>query len=88
MARFVCVDCGNCYPNEGLPHHCPSCGGFFTLTDLVYDPKAKRGLPGMWAYRELMGVSENPVCYLGEGQTALVERKTDTLSFYAKLESL
>ena len=88
MARFVCVNCGNCYPNEGLPHHCPSCGGFFTLTDLVYDPKAKRGLPGMWAYRELMGVSENPVCYLGEGQTALVERKTDTLSFYAKLESL
>lgn len=88
MARFVCTECGKCYPREGLPHCCPSCGGLFTLTDLVYDPRAKNDLPGMWTYRESMGVGENPVCYLGEGQTPLVERTADKLSFFAKLESL
>lgn len=88
MAKFVCVECGQDYPAEGLPYICPGCGGIFTLTDLVYNPEEKNTLPGLWAYKNLMGVSENPVCYLGEGLTSLVEREHNGLRFYAKLESL
>ena len=88
MARFVCIDCAYEYPPEGLPHLCPNCGGIFTLTDLTYDPSKKLPLPGIWAYQNLMGVSQNPICYLGEGQTALVERNQNEVHFFAKLESL
>ena len=59
----------------GLPYVCPNCGGIFTLSGLVYDPREKQDLPGMWAYKNNLGVAQNPVCYLGEGQTALVERE-------------
>ena len=41
MAKFVCVDCGQNYPSEGLPYVCPSCGGIFTLSELTYDPNQK-----------------------------------------------
>ncbi len=88
MAKFVCVDCGQDYPAEGLPYVCPYCGGIFTLTELTYDPKKKNTFPGLWAYKNLMGVSQNPVCYLGEGQTSLVERQHNGIRFFAKLESL
>lgn len=88
MAKFVCVDCGQNYPSEGLPYVCPSCGGIFTLSELTYDPNQKQLLPGMWSYKSIMGVEANPACYLGEGQTALVERTLNGYHFYAKLESL
>lgn len=88
MARFVCVDCAYEYPAEGLPHLCPNCGGIFTLTDLTYDPNKILPLPGIWAYQNLMGVSQNPICFLGEGQTPLVERKQNEVHFFAKLETL
>jgi len=88
MARFVCVECHHEYPKEGLPYLCPSCGSIFTLSDLNYDPKEKQPLPGIWAYKQSMGVNQNPVCYLGEGQTALVEREQNGFRFFAKLESL
>ncbi len=88
MARFVCVDCGQEYPSERLPYLCPTCGGNFTIVDLAYDPISKVDLPGMWAYQKMMGIGKNPVCYLGEGQTALVKREAWNTQFYAKLESL
>ena len=88
MTRFVCVDCGLEYPSMGLPYVCPNCGGIFTLSGLIFDPREKQDLPGMWAYKKNLGVAQNPVCYLGEGQTALVEREQNGFRFYAKLESL
>jgi len=88
MVKFVCVECGQDYPKVGLPYICPSCGGIFTLSDLSYDPNEKQSLPGMWSYKNMMGVEHNPECYLGEGQTALVEREHDDVHFLAKLESL
>jgi len=88
MAKFVCVDCGQDYPAEGLPYVCPLCGGIFTLSDLRYDPKERNSLPGLWAYKKLMGISQNPVCYLGEGQTPLVWRENNEINFFAKLETL
>lgn len=88
MAKFVCGDCGLEYPKAGLPHLCPACGGIFTLTGLVYDPDSRVNLPGMWTYRELMGIDDHPNCYLGEGQTALVERNVGEIRFFAKLEGL
>lgn len=88
MARFVCSACGDEYPAEGLPYLCPACGEIFTLTDLTYDTANKLALPGMWTYQDMVGFTGNPVCYLGEGQTALVERESDGNQFFAKLESL
>lgn len=88
MARFVCADCDYEYPAEGLPHLCPNCGGIFTLADLTYNPNETLPLPGIWAYQHLMGISQNPICYLGEGQTALVKRDQNEGHFFAKLESL
>lgn len=88
MAKFVCLECGQEYPSEGLPYVCPCCGGIFTLTELIFDPKEMNTLPGLWAYKNLMGVGKNPVCYLGEGRTSLVEREHNGIKFYAKLESL
>ncbi len=88
MTKFTCVGCGNEYPEEGLPYLCPLCGNNFTITDLAYNPKEKLVLPGIWAYKNLMGISNNPVCYLGEGRTALVKREQSGTQFFAKLESL
>jgi len=88
MARFVCVECGHEYPDLGLPYVCPDCGGIFTVSDLVYEPIQKQTLPGIWTYKSMMGVEHNPVCYLGEGQTALVKREHNGIDFLAKLESL
>jgi threonine synthase len=88
MIEYICLDCGMPYPADGLPYRCASCGGIFTLRGLSYDLGKKTGLPGMWAYRDLIARPDLPVCWLGEGRTPLVERTVQGCRLYAKLESL
>jgi threonine synthase len=88
MPKYVCVNCGTAYPEIGLPAYCAECGGVYTVTELNYDQTNRSDLPGMWKYKKLLGLVDMPITYLGEGQTAFVERKIDDRIFYAKLESL
>jgi threonine synthase len=72
---FSCTNCDRIYPPDGLPYHCPTCGGLFDLRNqLPFDPaQVDRSQPGIWRYQSTFGLSEDfePVS-LGEGNTPLL----------------
>ncbi len=70
-----CSSCGAPYPEEGLPHRCPRCGGVFDRAEMpAFDPQAvDDSQPGIWRFRHTFALPPGaPVVTLGEGRTALV----------------
>lgn len=91
MTDFICRDCLQPYPEAGLPHACPNCGGVFTLRNMTFkEPTSLSGKSlGIWRFAESFGLPANyPVSYLGEGETPLVPMKISGRDFWGKLESL
>lgn len=89
MTTFQCSVCKSNYPETGLPHHCPVCGGVFEVTELTFSRKVNSLYPGLWQYRHCFGIPiEYPVTYLGEGDTPLVSRKIHSKQVSFKLEYL
>lgn len=91
MTDFICRDCLQPYPEAGLPHACPNCGGVFTLRNMTFkEPTSLSGKSlGIWRFAESFGLPANyPVSYLGEGETPLVPMKISGRDFWGKLENL
>ena len=72
---IYCNNCGCAYPKDGIPYHCPICGGLYDFRDgFPYDPASKDGSqPGIWRFRHTFGLPPElkPVS-LGEGDTPLI----------------
>ena len=91
MTDFICRDCLQPFPETGLPHECPNCGGAFTLRNLTFtEPTSVPGkFQGIWRFAESFGLPASyPVSYLGEGETPLVPVKIRGREFLGKLENL
>jgi threonine synthase len=89
---FVCSSCRRPYPEEGLPHRCPRCGGVYDLRDPVrYAPSgdetaAPRGLS---RYRSAFPLPpEADLVTLGEGGTPLLAVDTVGRTVHFKCEHL
>lgn len=90
MTRYICRDCGFPYPEEGLPHVCPRCGGLFTLTELEYRINHQSARShDMWKYQYAFGLPEfaSPA-WLGEGGTPLYELSYVRERAFFKMEHL
>ncbi len=72
---YICTGCRSPYPDDGVPFHCPACGGVYDTTKIEYclaSPE-ERLLPGIWRHRSTFGLPDSaPVVSLGEGNTPLV----------------
>ncbi len=71
----TCNQCGNSYPEEGVPYRCPRCGGLFDFgpPEPFDEADVEAALPGIWRYRATFDLPETaPVLHLGEGDTPLV----------------
>jgi len=91
MTDFICRDCLQPYPEAGLPHECPNCGGIFTLRDLTFTEHTSVSgkSSGIWRFTESIGLPASyPVSYLGEGETPLVPVKIRGRDFFGKMENL
>lgn len=91
MTELLCRDCSRSYPETGLPHKCPHCGGVFTVRGLAYTQpsNAPDTSLGIWKFAKSFGLPLGyPVSYLGEGNTPLVPIKIDHREYWAKLENL
>ena len=91
MTKITCTSCALPYPDTGLPHLCPRCGGVFGINhiDLASEEAEEPGQPGIWRFRRSLPLpaDANPV-YLGEGGTPLVEREILGKRVAFKLENL
>jgi threonine synthase len=69
-----CTNCGRGYPEKGLPHACPICGGIFDYSSpwRFNLNEVDDSQPGIWRYRATFGLPEGlePIS-LGEGNTPL-----------------
>ncbi len=91
MTQYICRDCFEPYPETGLSHRCPNCGGAFSLRNLSFAASSNvTGQPqGVWKFGQSFGLPENyPITYLGEGDTPLVPVVIHGREFWAKLENL
>jgi threonine synthase len=91
MANIRCTNCGQPYPEKGLPFRCLHCGGLFDYDDAPdFDPgKIEKGLPGYWRYRHTFSLFPGaPDISLGEGNTPLIWDSFQGRQVGFKLESL
>jgi threonine synthase len=91
MTSYHCSNCKRPYPEQGVPHRCPHCGGVFTLAGGIdYDAtRLEAGQPGIWKYRHSFGLpTEAPAISLGEGNTPLIEGQAFGKKLVFKLEYL
>lgn len=91
MPVIRCVDCGQPYPEEGVPFRCPQCGGIYDY-DGVPDfsvEAIQNHLPGYWRYRTSFAlVSSAPIVTLGEGNTPLLWDVIGDQPVALKMESM
>ncbi len=70
-----CSNCSRIYPDRGLPHSCPKCGGLYDFSSVppIRPDAVARSEPGIWRYRHTFGLPEDlePIS-LGEGNTPLL----------------
>lgn len=74
MSGIACTNCRRPYPEIGIPHRCPVCGGLFDYTKSIkyQEGAVEKDLPGIWRYRHTFDLAEAaPVVSLGEGNTPL-----------------
>jgi threonine synthase len=86
-----CTNCHNPYPEKGLPHICPVCGGLFDFAAWPALDLSRVDLraPGMWRYKDSFGLPEGaPLVTLGEGCTPLIWRNAFGRKVAFKLEFL
>lgn len=91
MTHYCCLSCGCPYPDQGLPHRCPDCGGVFSVDNIVYEPHlySKSDLPGLWRYQSAFGLKDGALpVYLGEGDTPLVPVDHQGKQVFFKCEHL
>lgn len=75
MSQVACTNCHLPYPETGVVHCCPNCGGIFDdLSPISYSPdEIEPHLPGMWRYRHTFALpSGSDMVTLGEGNTPLI----------------
>ena len=75
LPEIRCEECGQRYPEDGMPYVCTACGGLYDIKEpipLVLE-KVERDQPGIWRYRQTFGSfgAIQPVS-LGEGNTPIV----------------
>jgi threonine synthase len=74
-AMIQCINCGNGYPEKGIPYLCDKCGGIFEFSNqpILNLAQVERSQPGIWKYAHTFGLPKDcePVS-LGEGETPLV----------------
>jgi threonine synthase len=91
MTGIFCTSCGKEYPQAGIVHLCPDCGGIF---DFVQPPvlirsEVENGLPGIWKYRHSFSLqNSDPLITLGEGNTPFIWDDMTTREMGFKMESL
>jgi threonine synthase len=91
MPAIRCVDCGQPYPDNGVPFRCPSCGGVFDYDDApsFSIESVQNHLPGYWRYRQTFGLIEGaPIVTLGEGNTPLLWEVVEDQPVALKMESM
>lgn len=91
MGRVVCTQCGQPYPEQGVPYRCVHCGGIYDFdSPPFFDRNALRhDLPGLWRFWEALALpAEARAFWLGEGNTPLVPQPFLGREVYLKLESL
>ncbi len=89
---FECRSCHHSYPLEGLPHHCPYCGGIYDFAQPIrYDPGINRDIRsrGLDLYKDIFPLpAKSSLISLGEGNTPLVSFDSGGRKIYAKCEFL
>ncbi len=83
-----CVDCGNPYPEKGLPYICQQCGGVYDFNTFpIFDSgRIDYKKPGLWKYQYSFGLTkDHSAISIGEGNTPLIWHPTENAAF--KLES-
>jgi threonine synthase len=86
-----CSGCGDTFPDVGFPHCCPQCGSLFELNgELIFDLQSKDNhTSGIERFRNSFPLPPNAeFVSLGEGNTPLVEVKTEGRPIYFKCENL
>jgi threonine synthase len=53
MMRVACLNCGRPYPDAGVPHRCPRCGGLYDDLEPLQWAEADASRPGIWRYGTL-----------------------------------
>ena len=92
-AMTIDIQCSNCrrpYPEQGAPFRCQTCGGYFDIPRLFFDPaQVDAGQPGPWRYRHALALPAGaPLVSLGEGSTPLAWREAFGRQVAFKLEYL
>jgi len=83
-----CVNCGNPYPELGLPFICRQCGGVYDFSTFPnYDPGLlDQNKTGLWKYQYSFGLTrDHSSLSLGEGNTPLIWHPNENAAF--KMES-
>ena len=91
MLQIACSECHRRYPEEGIPHLCPYCGGLYDWDGLPEFDQAKvdPSLPGIWRYQHTFGLHPDlPIVTLGEGNTPLIDSRIEGCRVSWKMESL
>jgi threonine synthase len=94
MDEWICTNCHRPFPDEGMPHRCPTCGGIYDLgAPLRFDPEKipPIGLAnqGIWRYKHTFNLPDGASqVYLGEGATPLVWGNAFDRRIAFKLETL
>ena len=85
--KIACTNCGQKYPDSGMPYQCPNCGGLFDLAaPLTFNlPPSTSNRPGIWRYASSFDLDVAPVS-LGEGNTPLVPAKAFGREVFFKCE--
>jgi threonine synthase len=74
MSEIRCSNCGQPYPEQGLPYRCVRCGGLYDFASFpsFNSEHVDASLPGLWRYRHAFGLPGSaPIITLGEGRTPL-----------------
>jgi threonine synthase len=88
---ILCTNCRQPFPENGMPYHCPNCGGLYGYDPWpAFDPgSVEPNLPGLWRYRHTFALpADAPQVYLGEGNTPLIFEKTFGRQVAFKLDYL
>lgn len=85
-----CRNCGQPYPQEGLPYKCRICGGQFDYeSSIEFDGTIIANQSGLWKYRKAFDFPiEQTAISLGEGNTPLENISYKGINVSLKLEFL
>lgn len=89
MVNICCMDCGDLYPELGVPYRCSRCGGLYDYDrDFPFDPtQVESQRTGIWKSMYAFGFGGDGVSLtLGEGNTPLVTADVFDREVYFKCE--